>query len=177
MKFKIIFFLIVLFSFSCKNSSESFAQSAYMKKYNKMNTEEKIEYINGLKGDKIGEFFREFLPEAVFIYPPNEGLKFYKDGEIIIRSVGHTPKEVLMAYWKVEDNVLNIWKKNKFVPFPDRIHEKLVLDKAEKGSDHNRIIFKFTDVESGSRDMLIYEKHGEAGPEAWYYEKYVKKKK
>jgi len=67
MKFKIIFFLIVLFSFSCKNSSESFAQSAYMKKYNKMNTEEKIEYINGLKGDKIGEFFREFFLKR-FLY-------------------------------------------------------------------------------------------------------------
>ncbi|HRZ28236.1 MAG TPA: hypothetical protein P5295_15625 [Spirochaetota bacterium] len=182
MKTRIIIILILLACAACQKNAPASAKEKAQKAtnvdmgyFNSLSTEAKVSYINALKVDLRGEFLMKFLPGAVFGSPPNEAIKFLDNGEIIISSVGQHPGDFQIAYWKVVNNKLHIWKTKDALPFPEQKNEiwndLSVKEGSESFPDRMYFFFKLPDKTETS---LIYRKHNEYNTAFDFYEKYLK---
>ena len=139
-----------------------------------MNYEKKVEYINSLAKSQYGEFLKLFLPGSFCELPPNDEMKFYKNGKILYSDSG----KKYFVYWKIKENKLHIWRNKKKKHFPEDSYEIWNLEKIDVSYINNKtkgIKFYFKIIEKTTKkekeDLFRYVLHGSP----YNFRKYEKK--
>lgn len=134
-----------------------------IKNFKKLNSSEQVNYFNKLNENSKISFLAEFLPGSDFNWPPNETIRFLKNGKIIIYSGrDNNPKgfAFFVAHWKVQNNSIIAWKDKKDVPFPAENKETWVNFIANKSSQGDLYFEYKVKMDSETEDALFYEKNG-----------------